>query len=186
MNVQSQLHMDKPAFLAWAEGREGRFELVKGRIVMMTGGSRAHALIIGNVYAALRSRLDLKQWSIFADFGVDGGPDTLRYPDILVEAAGGDPKGCTTPAPIFIAEILSPSSVATDLGDKAAEYLRLPSLAAYLVHSQDEPKAWLWVRGVTGFPPGPQVIEGKDAAIRIAALGVDLPLADIYAGVVTD
>ena len=100
MNVQSQLHMDKPAFLAWAEGREGRFELVKGRIVMMTGGSRAHALIIGNVYAALRSRLDLKQWSIFADFGVDGGPDTLRYPDILVEAAGGDPKGCTTPAPI--------------------------------------------------------------------------------------
>jgi hypothetical protein len=37
MNVQLPVHLDKPAFLAWAEGRKGRYELVGGRVVMMTG-----------------------------------------------------------------------------------------------------------------------------------------------------
>ena len=30
MNVQPNLHMDKAAFLAWVEGREGRYELAGG------------------------------------------------------------------------------------------------------------------------------------------------------------
>ena len=37
-----------------------------------------------------------------------------------------------------------------DLGDKAAEYLRLLGLAAYLVFSQDEVKAWTWMRSERG------------------------------------
>jgi hypothetical protein len=37
MNVQLPLHMEKEAFLAWAEGREGRYELDCGRVIMMTG-----------------------------------------------------------------------------------------------------------------------------------------------------
>jgi hypothetical protein len=39
MNVQIARPMDSTAFLAWAEGREGRYELVDGRVVMMTGGT---------------------------------------------------------------------------------------------------------------------------------------------------
>ena len=34
MNVQLPVHLDKPAFLAWAEGRKGRYEFVGGRVVM--------------------------------------------------------------------------------------------------------------------------------------------------------
>jgi hypothetical protein len=30
MNVQTHIHMDKTAFLAWVQGREGRFELAGG------------------------------------------------------------------------------------------------------------------------------------------------------------
>ena len=49
MNVQAHLQMDKAAFLAWAQEHEGRFELVERRVVMMTGGSKAHALIASNL-----------------------------------------------------------------------------------------------------------------------------------------
>ena len=35
MNIQQPTYMDKSAFLAWAQGREGRFELAEGRVVMM-------------------------------------------------------------------------------------------------------------------------------------------------------
>jgi hypothetical protein len=59
----------------------------------------------------------------------------------------------------------------------------LPSLSAYLVLAQDEPKARVWVRGAGGFSPEPNVIKGLDAVIEIASLAINLPLAEIYAGV---
>jgi Uma2 family endonuclease len=131
---------------------------------------------------ALDRRLDPNRWLVLADFGVDIGPDTLRYPDILVEDAGGDPRSFTTASPVFVAEVLSPSTTTFDLGDKAAEYLKLASLAAYVVLAQDEPKAWVWPRGPAGFPPGPQVVAGADGAIAVITFGLDLPLSELYAG----
>lgn len=47
MNLQSNLHMDKAAFLAWVQGRAERYELADGRVLMMTGGSRAHGQLPG-------------------------------------------------------------------------------------------------------------------------------------------
>jgi Uma2 family endonuclease len=79
--------------------------------------------------------------------------------------------------------VLSPSSVETDLGDKASEYLRIPSLLAYAVFSQDEPKAWVWERATEQFTAGPQVISGNEAVVRIAELKLDLPMVEIYAGI---
>jgi hypothetical protein len=51
--------------------------------------------------------------------------------------------------------------------------------------AQDELKAWIWVRGAGGFSPGPNVVEGHDATTEIAALGIDLPLSETYAGLET-
>ena len=44
-------------FLAWEAQQDERYEFIDGVIVAMTGGSIAHATIIGNVYHALRTRL---------------------------------------------------------------------------------------------------------------------------------
>lgn len=186
MNVQPNLRMDKAAFLAWVQGREGRYELAEGRVLMMTGGSRAHGQITANLFRALDARLDPDRWMILSDFGIDLGPKTVRYPDIVVDSATDAPRDLAATAPVLIAEVLSPSTERFDLGDKAAEYLQLRSLAAYLVFAQDERKAWVWVRAPEDFSPGPQVVTAQDAVIRIAALGIDLPLADIYARVKID
>jgi Uma2 family endonuclease len=180
MNVQTNLRMDKPTFLAWVQERDERHELDDGHVVMMPGGTRGHALIIRRLAAALERRLDGTVWStLTSDFGVDLGPKTVRYPDLVVDVAGGALQDLTATAPVLIAEVISPSSATDDLGDKAAQYLRLAGLAAYLVLAQDEPKAWIWVRGDSGFPPGPEVI-GQDGAVRIPVLRIELPLAEIY------
>ena len=183
MNVRPNLQMDKPAFLAWIKGREGRYELAEGRVLMMTGGSRAHSQITGNLHFALKSRLDGHRWTILLDFGVEVGPKTVRYPDIVVDPARAAPRDPTATAPLLIAEVLSPSTERIDLGDKAAEYPRLRSLLAYLVFAQDEQKAWIWLKGETGFPSGPQVLTEPHEVIRIAALGLDFSLAAVYARV---
>jgi Uma2 family endonuclease len=103
-----------------------------------------------------------------------------------VDIAGETAKDLTATAPVLIAEVLSPSSERVDLGDKSAEYLRLRSLLIYLVVGQDQMKAWVWTRGPAGFASGPDVLEGEAAVIRIEALGVDVPLAEVYARVRMD
>jgi Uma2 family endonuclease len=182
MNIQLPTQMDKPAFLHWLDRREERYELVGGRVVMMVGASRAHAIIVRNLVIYLHGHLDQRQWTVLSEFGLDAGPQTLRFPDVIVDHADGAPGDYTATAPVVAAEVLSPSTAATDLGDKAAEYLQLQNLATYLVLAQDEAKAWIWQRGATGFAPGPEVVAGRDQIIRIATLDLTLPLATVYAG----
>jgi len=51
---------------------------------------------------------------------------------------------------------------------------------------QDEPKAWAWIRGESGFSPGTEVVAGADGVIRIPPLSIELPLAEIYRDVALD
>ena len=186
MNVQLPVHIDKPAFLAWVQGREERYELAEGRVVTMVGASRAHGLIVRNLVVVLHGQLDPQLWTVIADFGLDTGPKTLRYPDVVIDHAGGSPGDYVAASPVLLAEVLSPSTAEIDLGDKAAEYLQLPSLLAYLVFAQGGHKAYVWAREADGFAPAPSVIVGQDKIIRIAALNLTLPLGAVYAGVDID
>jgi Uma2 family endonuclease len=186
MNVQLPVRMDKAAFLDWVQGREERYELDRGRVIMMTGGSRAHWQITRNLAKILDARLDVSKWEVLPEFGIDLGSESVRYPDIVVDSAGEASKDLTATAPALIAEVLSPSSERIDLGDKASEYLHLPGLAAYCVFAQDAMKAWVRTRGAGGFPPGPELFEGEGAVIRIEAMALELPLQDVYARVRMD
>jgi Uma2 family endonuclease len=183
MNIQPDQRMSKADFLAWVQVREGRYELAGSRVVMMTGGSRGHATVVRQLARALEKRLDASRWAVLtSDFGVDVGPSTVRYPDVVVDVAGGAFRDLTATAPAIIAEVTSLSSEREDLGPKAEEYLRLPSLTAYLVLAQDEPKTRAWLRGPRGFAQKPKVITGLDAAIEITPVGITVPLAEIYTG----
>lgn len=180
MNVQLPVHMDQQGFLAWVQGREERYELDRGRVIMMTGGSRAHWQITANLLKALTARLDPERFAVLPEFGVALGPTSVRFPDVVVDTAGEASEDVTATTPVLIVEVLSPSSERIELGDKAAEYLRLPSLLAYLVFAQDEMKAWVWTRGPTSFPASAEVFEGEGAIVRIERLAVDLPFAAVY------
>jgi Uma2 family endonuclease len=180
-DVGRPLAMDKRRFLRWAEGREGRFELKENVVMMMVGGTRVHAAIMSDIEFALRQRLDRARWLVASsDIAVEIGED-IRYPDVLVEPAGGDPKALSTPTPTLLVEVLSTSSLATDMNVKAAEYMSLASLQAYVVAAQDEPRLWIWVRADGSWPTQPAEFVGKDSVVPIAPLGVELPMAEIFA-----
>ncbi len=185
MNSQSRLTMDKQTFLQWAEGREGRFELKKGVIAMMAGGSRAHARITLRLATTLLSRLDLRAWDVLSgDLAVDIDGD-IRFPDVLVELSNSDDKALSTATPVMVAEVLSPSSMANDLHIKAAEYMSLASLEAYIVAAQDEPRLWIWNRADAAsgrvWPKVPTEVHGKDKTVPVTCFALELPMAEIYA-----
>jgi Uma2 family endonuclease len=151
---------------------------------MMPRPSQAHGMIVMNLGVLLRTRLAMELWIIIREFGLDTGPETLRYPDLVLYPAGSPGYSYTTSKPVLLAEVLSPSNAEVDFGDKAAEYLELPSLLAYIVSSQHEPKAWMWSRPSTSvqFAPAPKVISSDDAVIPVSGLQLELPLVNIYAG----
>ena len=64
MNVLSNVSMEKPEFLAWVQGREGRYELAERRVVMMTGGSRGHAIVLRRLASAVEKRLEGDRWGV--------------------------------------------------------------------------------------------------------------------------
>jgi Uma2 family endonuclease len=185
MNVRPDLRMSKAAFLDWDAGEGQRCELVGGRVIMIARPSRAHGKIVMNLATYLNTRLDPNQWDVIMEFGLDTGPETLRYPDVVVFPYGSPGRSRTTSTPVLLAEALSPSTAEIDFGDKTAEYLELPSLLAYIVLSQDEPKAWMWSRASTSVPfaPVPKVISGAEAFIPVGGLQLDVPMVDVYRGV---
>jgi len=180
--------IDRASFLRFAaEHPDQRYELEKGRIVQqMTGGTRRHGIIARRIAQQLEEQLDLSVWSVATERGVGAG-ESERYPDVVVEPADEPLDSLETGRPAIIVEVLSPSTTATDLNPKPAEYLALASLDAYIVASQDEPALLVWMRDNDGrFPEtGVEVASaGGTVGVRGRGFVVTLDLAEIYRGVV--
>jgi Uma2 family endonuclease len=173
MNAPLGLKLDKQAFLQWVQRQERRYELKDGEVIMHPGSTKRHSWITGRFVSLLLSRLDPELWGVGpTDIAIEIGPD-IRYPDVVVERMHDDGTA------------LSTSSVGTDMVAKLAEYTSLPSLEAYIVASQEEPICWIWQRSGEGrcFAQKPEEIAGRDKSIEIAALGIALPMGEIYRGI---
>ena len=177
---------DKRAFLHWVQRQEGRFEFKSGQVVMHAGSTKRHSWIMIDFAAALANRLDRSKWAVGGtDIAVEIGDD-IRYPDVIVERRSGDGREVSTETPVLLVEVLAPSSVARDMNLKPGEYTSLASLEVYIVASQDEPLLWVRQRdaGTREFSSRPVEVSGRDQAIELPALGVSLPLAELFRSIV--
>ena len=184
MNLQVPSLMSIEAFEAWVSKQDRRYELVRGRPVMMNQTTRYHSRITANLLRELLNAVDCNTYDVAGgDFALQTGEDTIRLADIMVTPAAGSGKERRTKDAVLLVEILSPSTYAEDFGSKSQEYLAVPDLQAYLVVAQDKACAWLWQRGEDGFPTKPDVFEDLEAVITITALNLTLPMRDIFARV---
>jgi Uma2 family endonuclease len=166
---------------------DGRYEYWDGEIVSMSGGSKEHIRIAGNVYFGLRRQLTGRGCEVFnSDLPVK--TPTLppnRYPDTSVvcgEAAFEKVDRIDTLInPTVIVEVLSPGTERRDRNEKRAAYQALPSLMDYLMLAQDAPHAThfsrqgdKWVRSDYG---------DLNASIILKSIDCVLMLSEIYAAV---
>lgn len=186
MNITAPLNVTKAEFYEFVQAQgEGRFEWERGRIVQqMTGGTFDHSRLPLRFRDVLVRQLGEEAWAItLHDRGVETS-ETIRYPDLLVEPLGADPKSLATTTPALVVEVLSKTSEKRDLATKPSEYMSLPSLVAYIVASQDGPECWVWARDANGtFPETACHVSGRGEAIAVDGLGVTLALAEIYRGI---
>jgi Uma2 family endonuclease len=176
------------AFLLWGaqrEREEGKFELSRGRVTCdMIWTSRHHTRVCSNILGELLRLLDRERFDVgAADFAVQTSVG-VRSPDVVVDRANPRGRELSTTAPIFIAEVLSPSTAGKDFTEKLEEYSEIQSLQTYLICSQDEPRAWVWQRRSDGaWPDLPVELAGRDGAIALGGLGVELAMAAIFRGI---
>jgi Uma2 family endonuclease len=176
------------AFLLWSSQRrreEGKFELSRGRVRRTEPyATRAHARVCTNIFGELARSLDDELFDVgLSDFGVRT-PVGIRTPDVLVDPVNVDLTQFATATPVFIAEVLLPSTTGTDFTEKLHEYTAIASLQTYLICSQDEPRAWVWARQSDGsWPKLPTELAGREGTIPLGGLDVELSMAAIFRGI---
>jgi Uma2 family endonuclease len=184
MNVQPQSLLTALDYLAWERQQETRHEFLNGQIFSMTGASRAHKVLCGNMFATLHSQLRGKPCEVYAnDMRVKVSETGMyTYPDIVV--ACGEPRFedqavDTLLNPVLIIEVLSDSTERYDRGAKFTHYRSIASLQEYLLVSQTECRIEHYLR-----QPGNHwlLTEYQDFHDRIDlnSLGSQLTLSEVY------
>jgi len=141
MSNPARNEMDVDAFLLWADGRQGRWELRDGRPVMMAPERAAHALTKFAAQSALN--LAIQRAGLPCRMFPDGmtvriAAPTAFEPDALVVCPPpADLNTLEIPNPVVVVEVLSPSTAADDHGIKLDGYFSLPSVAHYLILDAD-------------------------------------------------
>jgi len=185
MATEPKAHFSPEDYLAFERQSELKSEYVGGEIVAMTGASRRHNLIAGNLFANLHSQLKgSKGCEVYAnDMRVRvPAADLYTYPDVVVtcgEPRFEDGELDTLLNPVLIAEVLSKSTESYDRGNKFASYRTLPSFAEYLILAQDRVHVEHSVRQPDG---GWLLTETSDlqSSLVLPSIGCTLPLADVY------
>lgn len=170
-------------YLAFERNAPERHELIDGEIVAMSGGTFAHSLIAGNLTRVLGQALhDQPCFVLTADMRVKVQvSDLYTYPDVSVacgELRFDDQVRDTLLNPVMLVEVLSDSSERYDRGEKFARYRTIPTLSDYVLIAQHAVAVEHFERQGNGTwllrPLGP------GETLRLASLGVEVPLSEIY------
>lgn len=130
-------------YLAWAEGRPGRYELHAGVVYAMAPKRAVHAKVKYAMQTALSS--GISRAGLACEMLPDGmiiriDKHTAHEPDALVYC-GEKLSGASleVPSPVIVVEVLSPSTRRVDASAKLAGYFSVPSVQHYLIVDPNEP-----------------------------------------------
>ncbi|MXV73336.1 Uma2 family endonuclease [Candidatus Poribacteria bacterium] len=138
--VQTQLTPEE--YLDWERKAPFKNEYLSGQILAMSGASRAHNLITGNILTDLNNQLVERECVTFiSKMRVKARPITSYfYPDVTVvcdEPRFEDDVFDTLLNPTVVVEVLSRSTATYDKGEKFEAYKQIMSLQEYILVSQD-------------------------------------------------
>ena len=168
------------AFVA-AQPDGERWELVDGQAIMNAWPTDYHQAIVGNINSYLLNHKNARGsvWLPLTGHGVlvPGVPEERApAPDILVrpEALTGQSYSRD---PIVVFEVLSPSNDKADRAWRYKAYTSVPSIQQYVVVEQNAVRVVVmnrienWVERVT---------DDINGSVQLEAIGVMLPMAEIY------
>ena len=159
-----------------------KWELIDGEPILNASPSGLHQRIFLNLVYILGAlqRQKRQSWEAIPGIGVRVSDTSLPEPDVFILPAGTvrrDPYSRETRDVLVAFEILSPSTRERDLRWKRTAYTSLPSLTHYMVIAQDAVDVVVFARD-GGFAE--RHLRSLGDSLEMPALGISLPLAEIY------
>lgn len=191
--IREVLPYAQPRSMSYAEYRDAepaastKHDYVRGEVFAMTGGTPEHGALAARIIYLLTRALEGRACRVFSSdvrvriAATDLATDMATYPDASVvcgqlRTAPDDPHALVNPT--LVVEVLSDSTEGYDRGQKASHYRRLPSLRAYLLVSQHEPRLELQLRRDDGTWSLLEV--GPGESLPVEPLGLSLAVDDVY------
>lgn len=174
-------------FLDYEETADSKHMYYAGTVTAMAGGSLPHGTLSGNLLGLLFGALQGRNCRVLGSDVLfqTGSQQMLTYPDVMVlcgPVTTMSNRRHVVTNPIFVAEVLSPSTEGLDRGAKSREYRASPSLKQYALLSQDRPLIEFHTRDADGTWRISEV-EGIDAVCEFSSLGCQVPMSSLYADV---
>ena len=166
-------------FLRWDDRSDRRYQLIRGAIVMMAPTIRRHGVLASRVDRAIGGRLRAPcEAQSEAGILLPHSPHDFYVADLAVSCAPlGPERWC--PDPVLTVEVLSPSTEGEVRHEKLPNYRLLPSLRHILLVSSEAVLIEHWHRSAVAWS-SETLREG--GALRLDALGIELPVDEIYTG----
>ncbi len=147
----TQTHYTVEDYLTLERSASYKSEFRDGQIYAMTGASRKHNLVSGNIYRELSMQLKKRSCEAYINDMRVKATEALSYyyPDVAVVCGTPqfeDAQVDTLLNPTLLIEVLTPSTEAYDRGKKFAHYRKIASLREYLLVAQDQPNIERYVR----------------------------------------
>jgi Uma2 family endonuclease len=176
------LQMTIEEFLAFTDSRpdEERWELIEGVAVLNPSPVEHHQLVVTNIVTYLMTHKQRTgvTWLPMLGVGtrVPVSPRSLPQPDVFVKEGAATGSAVTDDA-LVLFEVLSRSNTKADQAWRRRVYASVPncehyvtvSLRAVEVDAYDRDSNWQQRR-----------IRSLDDSLKLSALGVAMPIADIY------
>ncbi len=182
MSLALRKPMTLSEFLEWEAQQPLRYEFDGIGPVAMTGGTAGHADIQANLATALRTRLRGRPCRFYgSDLKFQVAEGHVRYPDGMVVCSPVDRTATVVHDPVVVFEVLSPGTTRSDRIVKAREYQATPSVQRYVMLEQDGVGATVYARSGETWTHDILV---AGSLLALPEIGVELPLAELYEGIV--
>jgi len=162
-------------------------EYIEGIVYTLTNFTVIHNMISGNVLGELHNRLRGKKGDVFPSLTkirlrMLNGKTRFYYPDVQIVYESNPMDDVFQDKPVLVVEVTSPSTWRTNHVEKLEAYTTIPTLEWSLLVDTKRCEVLVYHRESDGF--NSLRLTNLDDKITLKSLGIELPLADIYADVV--
>lgn len=169
-------------YLAGENDGELRHEYIYGEVYAMAGSSDRHNRISFNLAKKIDGKLSPNGDSqvFMTDMKLQAEESTFYYPDVFV--ACDNPDRYFRREPIWVVEVLSPSTETTDRREKLKVYRQIPTLQEYLIVAQDKLLVEFHQKQSDGSWQKQTYTEAQDI-LELESVDLQLTLTEIFQGV---
>ncbi|MBV9019598.1 MAG: Uma2 family endonuclease [Ktedonobacteraceae bacterium] len=162
--------------------KNARYEYLDGELRMLAGGSNYHSAIISRLSSILERHLESTScWVYNSDMKFKLCESRHVYPDVMVSCDQRDqePEQTVIHYPTLVIEVLSPSTEATDRGEKLLYYQEYPTIQEYVMVDSQSIRIEVYHREEDGWK---LYTYGPGSITKLESFDIQFPISTIYRG----